>query len=284
MSIASKKWRLALLFFFIGAPLCFPQAYTPYNQKFDLVTKLSRNFIGLQDQDQSYKPNTPMSIGLGFSVKNTIINIFLGYGLDDTMKSDIGKTDFLDFQLHNYSKYFIIDLFFQQYKGFYTETGDDIVVYPDLSARQYGAEVSYLINGDKFSAKAAFGHTEKQLVSGGSFIAGTGVYLNQIEYDTDVFAGKEKFANNLRTGLTFGYAHSFVMGDHWLLSGALTGGIQFGNNIDRLKEGEITANLANLLRFSVGYNTDNWGVSLDFLGNIQYYSFLNENTFNLFSG
>jgi hypothetical protein len=282
--IRPKKWCMAIPVFLIGIPMCFSQAYRPYNQKFDLVTRLSRDFIGLRDKNQSYTPNTPMSTGLGLSVKNTIINIFLGYGLDDTIKKDIGKTDFWDFQLHNYNKYFIIDLFFQQYTGFYSEIDNDIVVYPDLSVRQYGAEVSYLINGDKFSAKAAFGHAEKQLESGGSFIAGIGAYLNQIEYDADVFTENARFSNNLRAGLTFGYAHSFVITDHWLVSGALSGGVQFGNNIDQIKEGDITANLTNLFRFSIGYNTDKWGVSLDFIGNMQYYSLLADNTFNLFSG
>jgi hypothetical protein len=141
---------MGISIFLISIPMCFSQAYAPYNQKFDLVAKLSRNFIGMQDENQSYKPNTPMSIGWGLSINNTVINIFLGYGLDDTIKEDIGKTDFLDFQLHNYSRHFIIDLFFQQYRGFYSEIDDGIVVYPGLSVRQYGAEVSYLIKAINF--------------------------------------------------------------------------------------------------------------------------------------
>jgi hypothetical protein len=75
-----------------------------------------------------------------------------------------------------------------------------------------------------------------------------------------------------------------VINDHWLLSGALTGGIQVGNRIEQIKKGSITANLTNLLRFSVGYNNDNWGISLDFIGNVQYYSLLTDGAFNLFSG
>jgi hypothetical protein len=68
-------------------------------QKFDLDTRIAGDFIGLWDHDQSYKPNTPLSAGLGFSINNTIISIFLGCGLDDAIKEDIGKTDFFDFQL-----------------------------------------------------------------------------------------------------------------------------------------------------------------------------------------
>jgi hypothetical protein len=283
--IGPKKWSMAMLIFFIGIIPCFSQAYRPYNQKFDLDTRIARDFIGLQDNDRSYQPNTPLSIGLGFSLNNTIISIFLGYGLDDTIKEDIGKTDFFDFQFHYYSRYFMIDLFFQQYRGFYTETDDDIMVYPDLSVRLCGTELSWLINADKFSAKAAFGgHTEQQLVSGGSFIAGIGAYFNQIAYDGEVFSENRRFADNLRFGFSFGYGYSFVLSDHWLLSGALTGGLQIGNNAGQIKEGNLTANLTNLIRFSIGYSVENWCVSLDFIGNTQYYAFFADNRFSLFAG
>jgi hypothetical protein len=279
-----KKWSMAMLVFCMGVPACFSQAYRPYHQKFDLDTRIARDFIGLRDNDQSYKPNTPLSAGLGFSINNTIISIFLGYGLDDTIKEDIGKTDFFDFQFHHYDRRFMVDLFFQQYRGFYSGRDNDITVYPDLSVRQCGAELSWLINADKFSAKAAFGHTEQQLKSGGSFIAGMGAFFNQIEYDGEVFSKNRRFANNLRAGFSFGYGHSFVLSDRWLLSGALTCGLQVGNNAGQIKEGDLTANLVNLLRFSIGYSVENWCVSLDFIGNTQYYAFYKDNAFNLFSG
>ncbi|MDR1248104.1 MAG: DUF4421 domain-containing protein [Treponema sp.] len=282
--VCPKKWRIAILVFFIGISPCFSQAYRPYNQKFDLGTKISRDFIGLRDNDRSYKPNTPLSAGLGFSLNNTIINIFLGYGLDDTIKENIGKTDFFDLQFHNYGRRFMVDLFFQQYRGFYSETDGLIMVYPDLSVRQCGAEVSYLINANKFSAKAAFGHTEQQLESGGSFIAGIGAYFNQIEYDGEVFSEDKRLAHNLRAGASFGYAYSFVLSERWLLAGALTCGAQIGNNAGRTHEGDLSANLANLFRFSIGYSVDNWCVSLDFIGNTQYYGFFGDNAFSLISG
>lgn len=52
--------------------------------------------------------------------------------------------------------HFIVDLFYQNFKGYYQQQGQEITRYPELSVRQIGAEGSYLFNGNKFSAKAAF--------------------------------------------------------------------------------------------------------------------------------
>jgi hypothetical protein len=56
--------------------------------------------------------------------------------------------------------------------------------------------------------------------------------------------------------------------------GELAEGINIGNNIKQLKQGDIGVNLNTLIQISIGYATDSWGISLLFLNILHYYSFL----------
>jgi len=280
---------ISLLFLFFGLYITVCQAQTDsayiksYPQKWAVKGFLLRNFIQIQDKEKEYKPNNPANIGIGVSLRNTVI--FMGfYGLNSTKKKEFGETKSMDFQLHTYGTRMMFDVFFQQYKGLYSAGQNETELYPDLSVRRYGAEGNYLFNGRKFSAKAAFEQSERQLKSTGSWIAGGGIYLNQLESDRKLFVNGENAMNHLQFGISGGYAYSLVINPYWLLSGTLTAGVHLGNELDELKKGRMKLYPANLFRMALSYNREDWSLSLSLLNNSVYSSFSGKHSINITSG
>lgn len=129
----------------------------PYPQKMSLSPFVATNMLMIGNGEMEFSPNSPIKAGLGFSIKNTVINFRVSTSIARVEGSEYGKTKATDFQLHNYGRKFILDLFVQRYKGFYEQdNGGALTLYPDVSVSQIGAEATYVFNGDKFSSKAAF--------------------------------------------------------------------------------------------------------------------------------
>jgi hypothetical protein len=237
-----------------------------YAQKMMVTAFLSNNTIELLENKKYYKPNNPLNVGVGFLLRNTALNVRFQYGLIPIRSKEFGKTRSIDIQAHRYGRRFLLDLFFQKYKGFYEEK-EAIALHPDISVRQIGAEGTYLFNGKKFSAKAAFEQSEKQLRSVGSFLLGGGIYWYKIAQGKDLSASDNTPIHNLQLGMNAGYAYSWVINDRWLMSGMATGGINFGNNPDLLKEGKIEAYPTAFARGSASYHKSDWAASFLFLIN-----------------
>jgi hypothetical protein len=199
-------------------------------------------------------------LGVGISLKNTILSLNMGLPVSRTLNPKAGKSDFMDIQFHNYGRYFIFDLFFQRYQGFYTE-GEEVQDYPEMKVKRYGAEATYLFNGNKYSSRAAFTQGEKQKKSVGSLMAGVGVSYSRIDSDIPLLNDEEYNLGEFNFGFSAGYAYSWSINEKWLLSGALTAGIHAG----RQKSWAVYP--VSTARFSVGYNRPDWAISLLALNN-----------------
>jgi len=254
-----------------------------YPQKISVRGYVATYSLLLSGAGKIYQPNYPLNPGIGFSVKNTIINAEYDYGLIPLKGVAFGKTKLTDIQLHNYGRRFVLDLFVQKYNGFYTSktNGLDIVLYPGLSVSQIGAEGSYVFNGNRFSAKAAFSQSEKQLQSAGSFILGGGAYLYKIIPDENMSIAANGPVNNLQFGFNGGYAHSWVLNDRWLISAMATAGTNFGNDPDLLKDGKIKINPTAFARSVASYHQPDWAVSMQMLINYKSISTLQNKNFSL---
>jgi hypothetical protein len=255
----------------------------PYPQKMSLRGYEATYSLLLSGAGKTYQPNYPLNPGIGFSIKNTIINAEYDYGLIPLKGAAFGKTKLTDIQLHNYGRHFVLDLFVQKYNGFYTSktNGQDIVLYPGLSVSQVGAEGSYVFNGDKFSAKAAFAQSEMQLQSAGSFILGGGAYLYEIIPDNNMLIASNGPVNNLQLGFNGGYAHSWVLNDRWLISAMVTAGANFGNDPHLLKDGKIKVYPTAFARSVASYHKPAWAVSMQMLINYKSVSTLQNENFSL---
>ncbi|MDR0829626.1 MAG: DUF4421 domain-containing protein [Prevotellaceae bacterium] len=278
------KYFAFILTFFVCADFCAAQtdsvAYVePYNQIFGVKAYTSRDFININNFEKSYKPNNPMKIGLGISIKSTILDLSYGLGIGSSINKEAGKTKSFDLQLHHYRKYLMFDLFFQQYKGFYSEEKGKIELFPDIAVRYFGFQGNYVPKGNKFSARAAFAQKEKQLKSAGSFIVGGGLYLEALQN----FTGG-KFENNFQLGANVGYAYSWVIIKDLLLSAEITAGVQFGNELKDWFKARLEMNPTNLIRASLAYSRKNWTLSIYAYNNTIFHFFPNNNMLNLNSG
>jgi hypothetical protein len=166
--------------------------------------------------------------------------------------------------LHNYGRKVILDLFLQNYKGFYGQQKigrvDDI--FPDTSVIQIGVEGTYLFSGNRFSSKAAFDLNEIQLQSAGSWLLGGGTYYYKIKNLNDENSVTRTTFENIQLGVNAGYAYSWAVNDRWLISGMAKAGANFGNTPNSLKKGKIEIYPTAFARFAGSYHKKDWGISM----------------------
>ena len=290
------KAYIFLFLSFIVSGLCKAQVDSSYIEKFSQKAAVrvfvAKDFLYLNqslesDIEKTYMPNNPPKIGLGLSLYNTIINFSYGYGFDFMRNKELGKTKAFDFQLHNYWQRFVLDLFIQEYKGFYLDDDSQDIkpLCPDLKIRQYGVSGQYIFNNKRFSYRAAFNQNEKQLKSAGSFLIGFGVNTSKIEADSSfVFKGQNIF-RNFQFSLSAGYAHTWVLKKGWFISGSVTTGISFGSekfSTFGKQKLEVYPNI--FPRLAVGYNKQDWSLGFSYLNNIVFPSVSDKNSLVLSSG
>ncbi|OKS87493.1 DUF4421 family protein [Mucilaginibacter polytrichastri] len=250
-----------------------------YAQKIIIQGYFSTNNIELVTAGKTYLPNYPLNVGLGLAVKNTVINATFDYGLLPLKSNTYGKTKLTDFQIHNYGRHFMLDLFLQKYKGFYNSdiNNHQIVNYPNLSVSQIGAEGSYIFNGNKFSGKAAYEQSEKQLQSAGSFILGGGVYLFKIGLDSLMVIHASTPIRTFQIGVNLGYGYSWVINNYWMLSGIAKIGANTENEPQMAGTGKFRIYPTAFAKGSATYQKPNWSVSfLMLINNKSVYAYQNE--------
>lgn len=255
-----------LVFFVLVTALCYAQrdsAYVqPYEREFSIKPRVYYKFTMLTckaggGEKVTYVPNSPVRIGLGVTYKN--FSISGGYGFGFMRDKKRGDTKELDFQYHYYGRKFIADIFFQQYKGFYTEDKGDISIYPDIKAIQYGMSGQYVFNNKRFSYKAAFNQSERQLKSAGSWQLGGGLYYNEIRSDSTLRLNKYNRVRGYQLNVSGGYIYNWVISKHFYLSGGAAFGVNLGiENTTGYKKVEVSPSV--FPRISAGYNADDWSI------------------------
>lgn len=287
---------LILVLLFIS-PSIYAQTDSTYissfGDMFSVRTYLSKDLLHLlMDSDAdtessgSYIPNNPPKLGLGFSINNTIISINYGHSFSFLKKKDGIKTKSFDFQLHNYSRKLVLDVYAQRYKGFDWEEdrGNNSLACPDLKIDLYGANLQYIFNHRKFSYKASFVHNERQLKPAGTFLAGISIFKSKIESDSSfTYLGKHSF-NNIQVGVSGGYAYTWLMGRHWYATGAGTVGIAFGCEKPEKIRKRLEVSPSISIRLSAGYNHNSWALGAYYVGNVVFPSMINEQSIGIHSG
>ncbi len=214
-----------------------------------------------------YKPNSPMGMGLSVAYKS--FSLSGGMSFDFMRDKKRGKTKAIDFQYHYYGRRFIIDLFLQNYKGFYTDDDKVLLMYPDIRLTQYGLYGQYVFNHKKFSYQAAFNQSEQQLKSAGSFQLGGGFYYNRVSSDSSLVMYGKNDLNNYQISISGGYAYAWVIKKRYLISAGMSFGLNFGiENTRDSKKVEVSPSM--FPRISAGYNGKNWSLGLSFVMNRMY--------------
>ncbi len=265
---------LTLLFFSIPLVVVYGQVDTTYigkfHQEFSIRTYVYQKFsvisdIIQEDKEISYRPNTPVGIGLGIQYKDFSLSGGMTFSAFRDKKR--GKTKSMDFQYHYYGKKLIGDIFFQRYKGFYysekKKEGEIIHLHPDIRLVQYGLNGQYIFNNKKFSYRAAFNQHEKQLKSAGSFQLGGGMYYNRISGDSTLIVNDANDLSGYQINISGGYAYTWVIKRQFFASIGVTVGISVGAEHvkDFFKSVEVSP--STYPRVSLGYNGGSWSVGVN---------------------
>ncbi len=239
-----------------------------YRHAYGGSIRLSQEFLSLnyeQDgKELAFEPNRPVNIGLAFAWKNSFLSYSHGFsGMRDKEK---GKSSTVDFQYHVVGKNFMIDFYFQQYKGFYRYDTDqkEYLSFDDLRINLYGGKFTYVFNSAKFSIGAANNKNNIQKKSAGALLLGGSGFLSVIKNTPELSDGIR--ANDSRSymfGPTIGYAYNWVLWKKFLASLSITVGINgiFDENLSTNRtvfyvNGQVGSDL------NLAYQGEEWGMGV----------------------
>ncbi len=242
-----------------------------------------------------YAPNQTLSIGIGASFGK--LGLELGFKLpaSDRQLKKYGRTRSLDLRLNSYGDKFGVDGYLQSYRGFYVRRGyerrtpDESVrpQFPQLRAFHLGGNFYYVFNYRRFSYRAVFTQTERQLRSAGSWLAmGSVSYLalrNQRSLIPEAVEGQFGAGTDLRRARLYslavmpGYGYTFIYDKIYLSGTAFAGlGVQQRWYIldDKIDSSPGVIRRVNF-RLATGYFGDAWYGGINFI--FDYYAFRIQN-------
>lgn len=248
-----------------------------YKHTYGVTPSLSQEFLSLSyeegEKDISFEPNRPLNIGLSFSWKNSSLSYSHGFsGMRNKQK---GKSSTVDLQYHVISKKFILDFYFQQYKGFYREdeATKTYLSFDDLRINLYGGRFTYVFNSDKFSIGAANNKNSIQKKSAGALLIGGSSFLSVIKNTPELDDGvRGKDSRSFSFGPTVGYAYNWVLWRKFLASLSFSVGINgiFDENLSTKKtrfyvNGQVASDL------NLAYQGEEWGIGVKTSLSAMYY-------------
>ena len=209
----------------------------------------------------SYAPNVRGTYGIGVYYRKLGLEFSVGLPAGDRENTLFGKTKSFDFQINSYGQKFGYDISLQAYRGFYRKNPREFdaqwsVVrgYPqraDLRSLNVGLNIYYVFNQSRFSYRAAFNQTERQLRSAGSFLLLGSLFHNHLRSDSTLYpvSGATPQGIAFEDGsfniLAFapGYAHTFVLNKDFYVSPSLCWGLALRQQAYRI-DGQYRSGLA----------------------------------------
>jgi hypothetical protein len=285
----------------LSITICYGQRVNDkYIKKFPFAVTL-KPFVGaktnelkIEDNLGSGKINYRVAIaprvGLGVSYKwFNISSSFFRVGEID--KSKKGLTQEFDLQWNLYLRFINADVRIQRYEGYFLNNSSDILNWEanrglfyqrnDLVTASIGGNIRYNFNFRKYSTKAIFSQTERQLRSAGSPEIGIRWNLLFVESDSSIVPNnlKNKLSDfNLNQmafsdiGIGAGYSYTFVLGKWFFNAGAmgfiLAQSVSFiGDEIAHEQTG-FQVNFQS--RGAIGYTNDNFYFGLNVVADQMY--------------
>jgi len=236
-----------------------------------------------QNRKLSYKPNGNYGLGWGMYIFEIGFEVTFSIQPKESTQFLYGHSRVSDLQANILGKNWGVDLFTQNYNGFYQSDNTSSVAAntpypqrPDISTWNTGANGIYSFNKNKYSIRAAYNFSERQIRSGGSFSLSGTINTFSLRADSaiygvhyeNVFGSKADFNKLDYTTISIapGYAHTFVFGKRFFINGSLSIGPAnhwvYYQSATAAKH-ETTLNSFADLRVAIGYNSDRFfsGVS-----------------------
>jgi Domain of unknown function (DUF4421) len=263
----------------------------PYPDKFfvwPVIKKRELSFSISNRNDPSqklnYKPNSTYSLGMGVYLFEIAVELSFAIPIGERSLNTFGASDVRDLQANFLGEHWGVDLFNQNYSGFYVvnqnptpSSPDPYIKRPDIKLINKGISGVYAFNKDKFSLKSAYNYSERQLKSAGSFVISGGVNTFSLQADSSVLSqtyssfvsSTSAFKQFQYSGLSLapGYTYTLVY-KAFFLNGVFSYGpthywISYTAQ-DQSTQYDISINTFADIRISLGYNNDR------FFGGLSY--------------
>ncbi len=260
------------------------------------ITKYNKwSFIDNSSGDQfNFEPNSNLNLGLGFNYKWVGLNAAFNFPIINNDDDKLGDTRFLDLQADFYGRRHLINIIYQDYKG-YRITESNLILpqisvtdtffskRSDISTRAFGLNGFYNFNQDRFSFLSSFIQNEWQKRSAGSFFVGG--YLSWLQMRSDSSFVPSSLNNNFplfrnvnttefgNLGVSGGYAYTFVFFKNFFIT--LSAALGIGGEISKASADdqedffwrEASINYSAFTKGAVGYNKDSFHIGLNFSSN-----------------
>jgi Domain of unknown function (DUF4421) len=220
----------------------------------------------------TFKPNNTVGLGFGLYIFEIGAEITFATPLAAEREALFGKSKATDLQLNLLGKTWGLDVFYQNYNGFYISDTDGIVIpgapypqRPDVATRNLGINGLYSFN-KKFSLRSAYNFSERQRRSAGSFILTGTLNFYSVKGDSAIYSPKyySRFgANTAFTELdmnTFsvspGYTYTLVI-RNFFINGAFSVGPALHWVDYQVSSKDFSSSLLNGfvdIRAGIGYN------------------------------
>ena len=250
------------------------------NLKLYTITRSNTVDIIYPEGRINMRPNGNTNIGIGFNYKSLGLGISFGRPLRQSSIQRFGMTNRFVVQGSYFGRRIGLDGFIQGYQGYYMVNPQDFIDWnenyqpqvSDLKVYSIGGNGFYIINGKKFSYKAAYLRNEIQKKSAGSLTAGFFVYFDAVDSDKGLIPQEmpDSIRNdfNLKSfdatsiGISLGYLHTFVIKQNFFINISVIPGLGFRRLSANSLDG--AAGIANKLaaqlqaRGAMGYEFKNF--------------------------
>lgn len=248
------------------------------NQNYELqITEPEKRTVG-------YYSNKPYSVGIGLYMFEIGAEIAFAVPLNEKKKEIYGESEASNFQLNLLGKRWGFDAYWQRYEGFYLKdskvevpANTPYVQRPDIRTRNLGLTANYIFNNKKFSFRAAYNFSERQLKSAGSFlmfgtiddfkIAGDSAIQGNGYDEAFPSVSKIKIIDSFIFGAAPGYTYTLISNGFYI-NGTLAVGPALNFLTYTLEDGAVDnsarTNTLIALRIALGYNGERFFGGMSF--------------------
>ncbi|MBC7752675.1 MAG: DUF4421 family protein [Moraxellaceae bacterium] len=185
--------------------------------------------IGGPKREAKYQPNMAGVSRLALTAYGFTVGASLR-GSSQELDPKYGKTDFFDVQLDYHNRKWGIDFVYQDYKGFYTQSTNQLQLFPELRFQQYSLMGRIAMEEGDFTVGALLNQADQIKKSSGKyyFVGGFRQHVmdNTISLLQQDYVGINPELENLRkmkvTSLNLGLgAGKYWVADNHIFAGAL---------------------------------------------------------------
>lgn len=238
-------------------------------------------YLGAPDiNGVAYVPNFSPRLGLDISWKEYGLIFSIALPLPKEEIDRRGNSDQFNFVINRYWRSYGLDLYYQQYRGFYVanplmeldiQKPDRYPRLPDARVINYGFNFYQVLHPESYSLGASFGLSEIQVKGGGSWLAT--VFFNHLEIESGqaFLPGSDPSSMQTRPDLqsgTFqtiggggGYGHTWLRNQVFLTAQGIAGlgaQLQKIDEVVRNPESRIHVALKLNANLAVGYTSENY--------------------------